>query len=102
VGPTPEPDWRAPTYTVKRGDTLHNIALDYGLDYRDLVAWNNIDNANLIKPGQVLRLRAPGDASAAEPGATGVTTTPLRAGPPVVAGDGRAPSPPVPRNNENY
>ncbi len=27
----PEADWRPPTYTVKRGDTLHVIALDHGL-----------------------------------------------------------------------
>ena len=49
---------RPQTYTVKRGDTLHAIALDHGLDYRELVAWNNIDNANLIRVGQVLRLPA--------------------------------------------
>jgi lipoprotein NlpD len=32
--PAAEPDWRPQTYTVKRGDTLHQIALDHGLDYR--------------------------------------------------------------------
>jgi lipoprotein NlpD len=87
-----------PTYTVKRGDTLHQIALDSGLDYRELAAWNNIDNANRIFPGQVLRLAAPGapapivqaDANA---GATtsGVTTAPLRT-PPAI-GEGNAPNP---------
>ena len=52
----------APTYTVKRGDTLHKIALDNGLDYRELAAWNNIENPNLIRVGQVLRLARAGRA----------------------------------------
>ena len=106
--PAPERDWRPPTYTVKRGDTLHAIALDHGLDYRDLAAWNNLENANLIRVGQVLRLRAPADADAAA--GTGVTTAPLRTGPPVVAGDARPPASPsatplvlpAQRNAETY
>jgi len=74
-----------PTYTVKRGDTLHQIALDTGLDYRELAAWNNIENVNVIRVGQVLRLTAPGDSGAvAEEAAPGVTTSPLRAPPAVV------------------
>jgi len=76
-----------PTYTVKRGDTLHQIALDSGLDYRELAAWNNIENPNVIRVGQVLRLAAPGEAAsqpAAQDSATGVTTAPLRAPAPVV------------------
>ncbi|HLW11597.1 MAG TPA: LysM peptidoglycan-binding domain-containing protein, partial [Casimicrobiaceae bacterium] len=68
------------TYTVRRGDTLHQIALDSGLDYRELAAWNNIENVNRILPGQVLRLTAPG-APAPVPtqeASDGVTTAPLR------------------------
>ncbi len=72
-----------PTYVVKRGDTLFQIALDTGLDYRELAAWNNIDNVNLIRAGQVLRLTAPGTPAAAATG-TGVVTAPLRTTPPVV------------------
>ena len=84
----PEPDWRPQTYTVKRGDTLHAIALEHGLDYRELAAWNGIDNPNLIRVGQVLRIAAPADAVALAPdaGPTGVTTAPLRTVPPVVEG----------------
>ena len=70
---------RPQTYTVKRGDTLHQIALDNGLDYRDLVTWNGIENPNVIRVGQVLRLTAPENATTA----TGVTTAPLRGAPPV-------------------
>ena len=36
--PAAEPDWRPQSYTVKRGDTLHAIALEHGLDYRELAA----------------------------------------------------------------
>ncbi|MGE5170420.1 MAG: peptidoglycan DD-metalloendopeptidase family protein [Rudaea sp.] len=79
----------AATYTVKRGDTLHQIALDSGLDYRDLAAWNGIENVNRIVPGQVLRLAPPGQPAAApavQEGAGGVTTAPLRTPPPIVEG----------------
>ncbi|HRD90875.1 MAG TPA: LysM peptidoglycan-binding domain-containing protein, partial [Accumulibacter sp.] len=63
-------------YVVKRGDTLHSIALDHGLDYRELAAWNNIENPNRILVGQVLRVRAPGVAAAAD----GVVVRPIAAG----------------------
>jgi lipoprotein NlpD len=104
----PEPDLPPPTYTVKRGDTLHAIALDHGLDYRELAALNNIENPNLIQVGQVLRLAAPGEG--APVGAAGVTTMPLRTVPTVVSGDARPPASPSaepftvpgPRNAENY
>lgn len=86
VAPAPAPGAATadigPTYVVKRGDTLFQIALDTGLDYRELAAWNNIDNVNLIRSGQVLRLTAPGEAPAVAVG-SGVVTTPLRTAPPV-------------------
>ena len=43
-------------YTVKKGDTLYSIALEQGHDYKDIVAWNNIENPNRIQPGQQLRV----------------------------------------------
>ena len=46
-------------YIVKRGDTLIRIALDNGLNYRDLAAWNNLADPDDIKLGQLLRLIAP-------------------------------------------
>ncbi len=60
-------DQRAETYTVKRGDTLYSVALDNGLDYRELAAWNNITDPAAIKAGLVLRMRPPGPAVAAQP-----------------------------------
>jgi len=47
-------------YTVKSGDTLIRIAMDQGQSWRDLVRWNQLDNPNLIEPGQVLRVAPPG------------------------------------------
>jgi len=35
-------------HTVKRGETLYSIALEHGQSYRDVAAWNNIDNPNVI------------------------------------------------------
>jgi lipoprotein NlpD len=55
----------AKLYTVKKGDTLFSIALDHGVDYRELAAWNNLENINRIRVGQQLRVNAPGAASAA-------------------------------------
>jgi lipoprotein NlpD len=82
--PAPAPGEAPPglTYVVKRGDTLYQIALDTGLDYRELAAWNSIENVNLIRVGQVLRLTAPGTEPAVSP--SGVTTAPLRTAPSVV------------------
>ncbi len=41
-------------YTVEKGDTLGRIARDLGVSLSELVEANNISNANLIHPGQVL------------------------------------------------
>jgi lipoprotein NlpD len=104
----PEAESRGPTYTVRRGDTLYQIALDHGLDYKELAAWNNLENPNKILAGQVLRVTAPGDATAA---GTGVTTAPLKVAPVVTeARPGAAGAPPPstapsssgPRNADNY
>ena len=39
-------------YTVKAGDTLYRIALEYGVTVRQLVAANNIVQPRLIRLGQ--------------------------------------------------
>lgn len=43
-------------YTIKRGDTLYRISKRYGVTIQNLVEWNNIQNPNLIFPGQRLIL----------------------------------------------
>jgi lipoprotein NlpD len=64
----PAPDQPRPAfYTVKTGDTLYSIALEFGLDYRELATWNSIEPSR-IRVGQQLRLSPPG----------GVVATPLR------------------------
>ncbi len=47
-------------HVIQKGETLISIALQNGLDYRELAAWNNIENPNVIKLGESLRLTAPG------------------------------------------
>jgi len=54
-------DSHAGYHTVKKGETLYSIALDNGQDYRDVAAWNNLDNPNRIRIGQQLRV-APADS----------------------------------------
>ncbi|KYH35052.1 lipoprotein E precursor [Clostridium tepidiprofundi DSM 19306] len=47
------------TYTVQKGDTLAKIGSKYGIDWKDIVKYNNIKNPNLIYVGDVLKLEAP-------------------------------------------
>ncbi|MEE6665540.1 LysM peptidoglycan-binding domain-containing protein [Limosilactobacillus fermentum] len=60
-------------YTVKSGDTLSAIASRYGMTVNALVALNGIQNANLIYPGQVLRVADSGAGSTV----TKKATTPI-------------------------
>lgn len=46
-------------YTVKPGDTMIRIGLETGQNWRDIQRWNNLDNANVIEVGQVLRVLPP-------------------------------------------
>jgi lipoprotein NlpD len=68
------PAQRPKAYVVRKGDTLYSIALDHGLDHRDLAAWNNVE-ASKIQVGQQLSLFPP---------STAVTTAPLKSAPPQV------------------
>jgi lipoprotein NlpD len=58
-GATRSVESRPGFHTVKKGDTLYSIALDNGQSYRDVAAWNNIDNPNMIRVGQALRVAPP-------------------------------------------
>src|SRR5260370_644868 len=46
-------------YTVKRGDTLYSIALEHGVDYRELAQWNGLTDPTKISAGQQLRIKPP-------------------------------------------
>lgn len=61
-------------YTVKSGDTLSAIASRYGMTVNGLVTLNGIQNANLIYPGQVLRVADSGQGSNVSQKATTATT----------------------------
>ncbi len=54
-------------HTVSRGETLYGIALEHGQDWRDLVIWNRLENANLIRVGQELRVLPPEGTVEARP-----------------------------------
>jgi lipoprotein NlpD len=81
-GAVREQDPRPEFYTVKKGDTLYMIALDHGLDYKELAEWNSIDNPNVILLGQQLRLRAPVSTVIATP----LKSSPSVEGKPVASG----------------
>lgn len=63
----PDADGRPEFYTVRSGDTLYSIALEHGLDYKELADWNGIANVNVIRVGQRLRVRLPGSATVTAP-----------------------------------
>ena len=81
-------DWRPSTYVVKRGDTLFGIGLEYGYDYKELAAANNISAPYNIRVGQVIKLEGaddkPGEKSGAANG-DGVLTYPINGEPNVTA-----------------
>lgn len=72
----PVADGRSVFHTVKKGDTLYSVALDHGQDYKDVAAWNYLDNPNVIRIGQQLRVSPPEGAPVA-------VTKPVIAGDPV-------------------
>lgn len=54
----------AGSYVVRRGDTLNSIALEHGVDFRDVARWNNLDDPAKIRVGQSLQVSAPERAQA--------------------------------------
>ncbi len=78
--PAPKPaDTRPEFYTVRKGDTLFSIALDHGLEHRELAQWNGITDPGVIRIGQQLRLNPPASMATAAPlkAAPGVQGRPL-------------------------
>lgn len=63
-------------HTVARGENLIRIAWRYGLDYRDIAAWNRLDSPDLILIGQRLRLSPPSDWEGPVPRAVARTPVP--------------------------
>ena len=80
-------------YTVKAGDTLIRIGLENGQGWKDIARWNNLDNANLIVVGQVLRVVPPAPTAAAAATETGVVTRPVTSSAVVPASAASTPKP---------
>ncbi len=78
---------RAGYYTVKKSDTLYSIALDHGHDHKDVAAWNKLDNPNVLRIGQQLRVTPPDD------GAPVAVVKPIMSSAPVEVKPGAAVSP---------
>jgi lipoprotein NlpD len=55
--------WAPETHVVRSGETVYSIAFQYGIDQRDLLRWNQLDNNGLIFAGQRLQLTAPTSSS---------------------------------------
>lgn len=62
-------------YTVKPGDTLIRIGLEYGQSWKDIARWSNLENANVIEVGQVLRVVPPGSTDSARASTTTAAAT---------------------------
>ena len=88
--PPPIPDEPRPEfYTVRSGDTLAAIALNFGMSHREIALWNGMANPDLVQVGQRLRLSPPNSQPVATPvvgekepgliesGASGAKTTGL-------------------------
>jgi LysM repeat protein len=63
--PAAEPvaDSGGAVHTVQPGETLGDIAAAYGASVEDLVAWNGLEDPDLLVPGQELVVSAAGAAS---------------------------------------
>ena len=92
-------DWRPDSHVVKKGDTLFGIGLEYGVDYKEIAAANNIAPPYPIKIGQVIDLisfktktapvvdasKTAADKTEAGSKEDGVVITPMKTEPAVVA-----------------
>ena len=56
LNPISQSSSRDYTYIVQRGDTLWQIARQYGVSVRYIVRLNGITNPNLIFPGRILKI----------------------------------------------
>lgn len=72
----PRADSGADVYTVRSGDTMYSIALDHGLDYKELAAWNSLVDPSRIRSGQQLRIKPP----------TGTREAPVMVNPVTISG----------------
>lgn len=72
---TPAKPTPTATYTVKAGDTLSQIAANYGTSYQNLASLNHLSNPNEIYVGQTLKLQATTNTSTQTTTSTPATST---------------------------
>jgi lipoprotein NlpD len=95
--PVAEPVSAAPgRYVVKRGDTLYAIALEHGVDYRELAQWNRLDDPAKIRVGQVLLVTPPQAAPAVQPDSARVEVGAARGAPATIESRPLGPGAPPP------
>ena len=101
---TSSKDWRPDNHVVVKGETLFGIGLQYGVDYKEIAAANNISPPYPIKIGQKIDLSsfkaktAVADTTKVEPAKTeigktddGVVVTPMKVEP-VTTGTATSPN----------
>ncbi len=73
--PQPSPPTGTATriYEVRRGDTLWEIAQNFGVSLADLKRWNNLQNGETLQVGETLHLTAPPEIPGLE---TSASTSP--------------------------
>ncbi len=72
---------RGGVYTVRAGESLYSIAWRYGLDYKVVANWNDIEAPYTIYPGQDIRLNPPAALARASTNSPSPTPTAARAAP---------------------
>lgn len=101
-GATTTKDWRPDSHIVKKGDTLFAIGLEYGIDYKEIAAANNILAPYPIQIGQKLDLTsfktksvatATPESSVSEE--DGVIVSPIKTEPPIDAKSSQDPNKPI-------
>jgi LysM repeat protein len=75
---TKAPSGQEQTHTVKAGENLFRIALQYKLTYQRLAAYNGIANPNYIRVGQ--KLKIPADGEPVQPTSPGARAHTVKAG----------------------
>src|SRR5205085_8845839 len=87
TAPAAAPVVSAGEYVVRRGDTLYSIALEHGVDYRELTQWNSLDDPTRIRTGRVCRVARlePRGATVGRVSPGRIEARPLEAPPPGAA-----------------
>lgn len=62
----PEPDYTVIQHTVVKGETFYGIGKKYGVNYKDIMTWNNITDATTLNVGTVLEIRLPKETEVIE------------------------------------